>query len=144
MVTLFCLFTSLTSAQPEYIIIAKVNQVIYSQIVVNQCKNRGTDDMSKQGTFGRSSKLNTLETVHVCTFDYFKSIKNHELTIFSKISVKQIIFSPHKLSYKLQSHELRKKTWVIIKEGVTYVDFLVEIAQLHELLLLNIKFHSVS
>lgn len=76
--------------------------------------------MSKQGTFGRSSKLNTLETVHVCTFDYFKSIKNHKLTIFSKISVKQIIFSPHKLSYKLYSHELRKKNWVIIK-GRCYI-----------------------
>lgn len=47
-------------------------------------QNRGTGDMSKQGTFGRSSKLNTLETVHVCTFDYFKSINNHELTIFLK------------------------------------------------------------
>lgn len=49
-------------------------------------------DMSKQGTFGRSSKLNTLEPVHGCTFDYVKFIKNHGLTTFLKIIVKQIKF----------------------------------------------------
>lgn len=38
--------------------------------------------MSKQGTFGRSSKLNTLEPIHGCTFDYVKFIKNHGLTTF--------------------------------------------------------------
>lgn len=32
--------------------------------------------MSKQRTVGRSSKLNTLEIVHVCAFYYDKSIKN--------------------------------------------------------------------
>lgn len=36
----------------------------------------GTGDMSKQSTVGRSSKLNTLEIVHVCAFNYDKSIKN--------------------------------------------------------------------
>lgn len=100
--------------------IAQIIQVIYSQIVVNQCKIRGTGDMSKQGTFGRSSELNTctLETVPLIissqikpwTYDIFKNN--------SQKNKKKI--SPHNLSYKLWSRELRKKTLVIDK-GRCYI-----------------------